>query len=143
MQRFGKFCIRVGVGLVVAGLFGGTDALTVIFALVVCTLGLGLIVVLPGLYLIGLLCTIWFLPIGRSTASAGTQPPPANPATTLTAVEGGSTLTRRRQVALADFLAGCVQRGYRWEEVETMLDRSGWSAHERALAHSMYQKGTA
>ena len=64
---FGKFLLRIFVGIIVATLVSAGKVLQLIAVAVVCTAGVGLIVVLPAAYLIGLVCTIWFIPFGEGS----------------------------------------------------------------------------
>ena len=75
-MKFGKFLLRtiVGglVGVIVWSALGGPNAMQTLALAIICTCGLSLIVIIPIAYLIGLLCTFWFIPIEGEPEGGGT-----------------------------------------------------------------------
>lgn len=71
-MAFLKFIFRTFVGLLVIfvglSMFLGKfeDAACLLAAAVICTAGLGLIVIIPVSYMLGLAITIWWIPFGDS-----------------------------------------------------------------------------
>ena len=149
---FGKFCVRVFVGLIAATVVSLGKVLPVIFLTVVCTAGAGLLVVLPAAYLIGLLVTIWFVPFGAGEWSydgpgvtgtshrvEGKEKPPAPyiPRDASRETDGykeehmAPTSQRNRRALLANNLAvyitNALKTGISWETIRAELGKCGWS----------------
>lgn len=129
---FGKFCFRVFVGVLAAALFSGGKAMPVIAMAVICTAGVGLIVVLPAAYLIGLVCTIWFIPYGEGAWSYSEK----------TKAEGDAPNATRNlpsRAALSEYIASAEAKGQDWETIKADLIRSGWQVetvtNARDIAH--------
>jgi hypothetical protein len=127
---FEKFLLRTGVGLVayliIGSLISGLAAFQFLGVLVICTAGVGLIVVIPACYLIGLMCTIWFIPLGekdRSPASgtSKTQPPSAG-ARAQEALEGYILAGLRRGKTPASIREQCLQAGWAENVIRTALE---------------------
>jgi hypothetical protein len=112
---FGKFVLRTIVGLIVAIVLSGGQALGLIMVAVVCTAGLGLIVVVPAAYLIGLVCTIWFIPFGNKD-----HPTKKN----IPRIPRDEVPYNR--AALATFVSNSLKKGRDWESVRTTCLNSGW-----------------
>jgi len=119
------------VGLVVFVVLGGKDGLQFLVLAVVCTAGAGLVVVIPGAYLIGLLCTIWFIPYGNRAIAQGGEP-------LLDGREnrsrGGNGKPSSRISALGDYIGAAEARGEKWEGIREELIRLGWDEKTIALA---------
>lgn len=128
---FGKFCLRVLVGTLVVCLFGGAGVLA---AAVICTAGVGLIVVIPGTYLVGLLCTIWFIPFGdrredsKEQDRRSPQPNHEQPAK----VEAKHSL--QRLSALQAYVAAAEATGRDWDTIRQELISAGWDEQTIASA---------
>ena len=125
---FGKFCLRVFVGLVVFVLIGRGDALGMLFMAVVCTAGVGLIVVIPAAYLIGLLCTIWFIPFGnrdKEPKEGSPQSPERHPTEP---AKVGWKYSKQGRSALHDYIGGASSKGQEWQAVRSDLIGLGWDA---------------
>jgi predicted lipid-binding transport protein (Tim44 family) len=122
---FGKFCLRVLVGTLVICLFGGAGMLAMA---VICTAGVGLIVVIPAAYLIGLVCTIWFIPFGskREEQEGQNRKPPeqhhAQPARV------GWKCSPQGRSALLDYIAAAEAKGQEWQTIRADLMGAGWAA---------------
>jgi len=131
---FGKFVLRTFVGLVVyliiGSLVAGQSALTALFMLVVCTAGAGLIVAIPAAYLIGLVCTIGFIPLEDDTQSgvSNSRALP-NPDTT--------SLSR---AALERFVDDCLEHGRKRDSIRAECLRAGWSEDLINDAFEGYEK---
>lgn len=140
-MSFLKFCFRVLVGVFVAGAMTGGSAWGFIAVAVICTGGLGLIVVLPAAYAVGLLCTIWFVPMGsgsRSRAVARKEAAQEEKATAAlqeaaqaeTAQRSAATTDSwhtRRLASLARYIAASAARGEPWEVTKVNLELNGWT----------------
>jgi len=67
VDKSSKFILRtfVGgvVGVILLNLIGGPNAMSALGLAIICTAGLSLIVIIPIAYIIGLICTVWWLPI--------------------------------------------------------------------------------
>ncbi len=114
---FGKFLLRVFAGLLAATVVTGGKALIVAGLTIYCTAGLGLLIVLPVAYLIGLVCTIWFIPFGKDTGKT---------------TEGIHVLPNARaslsaRAALEGFVHSRLKRGASREMVYELCLRAGWS----------------
>ena len=124
---FGKFCLRVAAGIGVFLIFGGNDAMTVLVMSVICTMGLGLIVVLPAAYLVGLICTIWFIPFGRRTEKAvddtTAERASAQPS------ETGKSYSLAELESLLSFVEAAEAKGRDWISIRNELLESGWDAN--------------
>lgn len=133
---FGKFCLRVTVGIGVYLLFGGKDAIGVLVMSVVCTAGLGLIVVLPAAYLIGLVCTIWFIPFGNRAGRAeeklnqGRNYEPT--------MESGKSRSLAELNSLRSFIEAADAKGRDWNSIRNELIDAGWDSKtiERVREHA-------
>ena len=123
---FGKFCLRVFVGIVVFLLFGGKDAVGMLAMAVICTAGVGLIVVIPAAYLIGLICTIWFVPFGSKKKNAKVGPPNS------AAIRHGQPaqlvwkISSAERVALKEFIEAARGKGESSDMIRRDLLRMGW-----------------
>lgn len=117
-MTFLKFCFRVLVGLGVFVLFGGKGAFEFLVLAVVCTAGLGLIAVIPGAYLLGLLCTIWFIPFGNRRK----EPEKNEDSST----EWKCSLSERN--AIGKFISEAEAKGADWQTIQDDLIEAGWNA---------------
>ena len=121
---FGKFCLRVAVGIGLFLLFGGNDAFGVLVMSVVCTAGVGLIVVVPAAYLLGLVCTIWFIPFGMRGEEPAEDRSAERP--------GANTPEPRRSHSLAEssslreYAVAADAQGRDWNSIRDELLRAGW-----------------
>jgi hypothetical protein len=122
---FGKFCLRVAVGIAVFLVFGGKDALGVLVMTVVCTAGVGLLIVIPAAYLLGLVLTIWFIPFGRRKDKEG---PEENSGKT------GQARPSHVNTALRDYIRAAGDRDQDWESIRRELLKSGWDEQAVDLA---------
>lgn len=123
---FGKFCLRVAVGIGLFLLFGGSDAAGMLAMAVVCTAGVGLIVVIPAAYLIGLICTIWFIPFGsgqEKTPGFKTSKPINAPSTV-----SGKLHSIRELNSLLAFVLAADAKGRDWISIRDELLGAGWDA---------------
>jgi hypothetical protein len=134
---FGKFCLRVLVGTLVICLFGGAGMLAMA---VICTAGVGLIVVVPAAYLIGLVCTIWFIPFGskREEQEGQNRKPPeqhhAQPA------KVGWNCSPQGRSALQDYIVAAEAKGQEFETIRDELIRLGWD--EQTIVSVWWRCGT-
>ena len=96
----------------------GQAAFQALAMLVICTLGAGLIVAIPAAYLIGLVCTIWFVPFGKekNTGLGFVTSPPPLPRTDAPV-----------PLALSDFIALAVKKGRGWNSIREQCRDAGWS----------------
>lgn len=120
-MKFGKFLLRtiVGgiVGIIFLNAFGGPNAMQALGLAILCTAGLSLIVIIPVAYLIGLLCTIWFLPFGEEP-----EIPPRNSSSTKE--DAGGYIQRK---ALEIFIQNQINRRKDWESIRNECRSAGWS----------------
>lgn len=122
---FGKFCLRVLVGTLVICLFGGAGVLAMA---VVCTYGIGLIVVVPAAYLIGLFCTIWFIPFGNRSKDSKGQNLQSPDRLNVQPTNAGLKHSPHGCSALHDYIAGAESKGQDWQDIRTDLIEMGWAA---------------
>jgi hypothetical protein len=131
----GKFLFRVTAGLGVAMLFSGGKVLELILVAVVCTAGAGLLVVVPAAYLIGLVCTIWFIPFGSGEWSYKQRRAEKDLAL-------GEPFSRARSTAaIVRYLRSSELKGERPEEADANLLHAGWSAEEIRIARRAMEGG--
>ena len=122
---FGKFCLRVFVGTLVICLFGGAGVLAMA---VICTAGVGLIVVIPAAYLIGLLCTIWFIPFGSNGEEEEGQSRKSPERRNAQPSKVGWKCSPQGRSALQDYIAGAEAKGQEWQSIRADLIGLGWAA---------------
>ena len=122
---FGKFCLRVLVGTLVICLFGGAGVLAMA---VICTAGVGLIVVIPATYLIGLLCTIWFIPFGDRREVTEEQKRQSPERRQAQPVRVGWKCSPAGRSALQDYITGVAAKGQEWQATRADLIGLGWDA---------------
>ena len=132
---FGKFVLRTFVGFVVGMLVAimlyGTDAIRGLYLLVFCTLGLSLLVIIPVAYLIGLLCTFWFIPFGKEK----TSPPAlrhARPAQ-------GTALAAGSKAQLVQYIEAAVRNQHDKPTILGQCLKAGWSEAEFESAYQAIQ----
>jgi len=117
-----NFFLRTIVGLIVGVSIGavitGQNMLAVLVMAIICTCGLSLIVIIPVAYLIGLLCTFWFLPFAGEPEGGGTL----NSGTP----EVGTTSYIQR-AALEKFIKNHLKRGNDLESIRNVCRSEGWS----------------
>jgi hypothetical protein len=123
---FGKFCLRVTVGIGVFLLFGGENAGELLAMAVICTLGLGLIVIIPAAYLIGLVCTIWFVPFGNRSKNAVEKQP--RDRTWAGSPETGKSHTLAELESLRVFVDAADAKGRDWQSIRNELLAAGWDS---------------
>jgi len=134
---FGKFLMRTFVGMLVAfpiflasgvyqgdGLSGG-NPLMFLLVLIICTCGLSLLVIIPACYLIGLVCTIWFVPFGKPHSSHGRRRRHSNE------MSGSSKELRhppgsRTYDAFIEYVAWATKRGLSREQIRAHCVAAGW-----------------
>ena len=128
---FGKFVLRTIVGvivyLVVGTIFTGNAAGQLLAVTVICTAGIGLIIVIPVCYAIGAICTFWFIPFEEGRAQ---QTRRASPGKTLPKAAASETrkavVTSRSQSALEEYMASELSRGMAWHTIHQQCLRAGW-----------------
>jgi hypothetical protein len=133
---FGKFCLRVLVGTLVICLFGGAGMLAMA---VICTAGVGLIVVIPATYLIGLACTIWFIPYGSKSAESEEQRQQFVERRHAEPSKVGWKCSMQGRSALQDYIAAAEAKGQEWETIRAELIRLGWD--EQTIASAWWRLG--
>jgi hypothetical protein len=129
---FGKFILRSFVGLVVGMLVAimlyGEDAIRALFLMVVCTGGLSLIVIIPVAYLIGLLCTFWYLPFGKEKTPT--------PARRHARPAQGTALAAESKAQLVQYIEAAIRNQHDKPTILGQCLKAGWS---RAEFESAYQ----
>lgn len=134
---FGKFCLRVLVGTLVICLFGGAGLLAMA---VICTAGVGLIVVIPATYLIGLLCTIWFIPYGNKGAESKEQRQQFVERRHAEPAKVGWKCSMQGHSALQDYIAAAEAKGQEWETIRDELIGLGWD--KKTITSARWRLGT-
>jgi hypothetical protein len=115
-MKFRNFLIRVFSGLavatVVAALFGrAQDLYNFLILSVICTGGLGLIAIIPGAYLIGLLVTIWWIPLSSTPRTPSRQP------------------SRPPSEVLLNYARAAAANGQSASSLAAELREAGWKEH--------------
>jgi hypothetical protein len=121
-----KFIFRTVVGLVVLlvvlSISSGSpeEILMTLFAAVVCTLGLGMIVIVPVSYMVGLLLTIWWLPFGDKKT---TRRPGSSSSISLND-------NSPYQLALQDYMQKSKSAGVAEEKIKKLCTENGATSEE-------------
>ena len=129
---FGKFCFRVFVGLVAAIVISGGAIIPTIVMTVVCTMGIGLIVVLPAAYLIGLVITIAFVPFGTGGWRYRKHP-----------VAAAEKPLEPRITGLAVYIAKMLRADIPWKTCRKELIQCGWTDSEVDAAYAIARPQTS
>jgi len=148
---FGKFVLRTIVGVIVYLFFGtiftGSAAGQLLAVAVICTGGVGLIIVIPACYAIGALCTFWCIPFEEGRARQTTRYAPVKTQSNATALDASkSVATSHSQAALEDYIASELSRGMVWDTIHKRCLRAGWpeaplkSAFEAAKQRSFHER---
>ena len=142
---FGNFVLRTFVGvivyLVVGTMVAGSAAGQLLAVTVICTAGVGLVVVIPACYLIGLLCTVWFIPFEEDhqfqptkRAISGNVPPSG------AGSEKRTIVSERSQTALEDYMVAELSRGMVWYTVHNQCVSAGWPEDAIKAAYEMAKR---
>jgi hypothetical protein len=126
-----KFVFRTAVGALFFYLVAPTFLAMAAIACI-CTAGLALIIVLPGLYYTGLLLTVWWVPFGREESAQGAKTTAAN-----------STYHSGYRMALHEYVTKARMKGRKWEEIEKELRNRGWGGEWLAVAQEVFNSGAA
>ena len=128
---FGKFVLRTIVGvvvyLVVGTIFAGNAAGQLLAMTVICTGGIGLIIVIPVGYAIGAICTCWFIPFDEGQAQQTRRPVSIRTHPKAAALETGKFVaTSLSQAALEDYVTSELSRGMVWHTIYKQCLSAGW-----------------
>lgn len=127
---FGKFCVRTAVGLAIGmGILllnmEIDEAIGMLLVVVICTAGLSLLIIIPVAYVVGLIVTIWFIPMGGkkwSYSTTGREPPPIPH-------QKQNKQTPKNRVLLK-FIEESQNQGKNFNQIEAELIQTGWPEEE-------------